>query len=88
MNISMENVEVLGLIAGILSTISFFPQALKAWKTNSTKELSLCMYIIYSLSLILWGIYAWYIQAISLLVTEIVTSIFVLYILQKKMRES
>ncbi len=82
----MQNIELLGLVAGFVSTISFFPQVLKVWKTRSTKGLSLGMYILYLLGLILWGVYAWLIDSLSLLITELVTGIFVFYILFHKLR--
>lgn len=81
------NVEIIGCMAGILSTISFFPQVLKVWKTNSTKGLSLWMYILYASSLVMWGAYAWLINSYSLLITEGVTGLFVGYILLKMLKE-
>lgn len=84
----MQNIELLGLVAGFVSTISFFPQVLKVWKTRSTKGLSLGMYILYLLGLILWGVYAWLIDSLSLLITELVTGIFVFYILFHKLRRA
>jgi len=81
----MQSIEILGLLAGFISTISFFPQVLKVWKTQSTKGLSLGMYILYLLGLILWAAYACLIDSVSLLITEIVTGIFVFYILFHKL---
>ncbi|MBW8309714.1 MAG: hypothetical protein K0M45_08810 [Candidatus Paracaedibacteraceae bacterium] len=66
----------------------FFPQVLKVWKTRSTKGLSLEMYILYLLGLILWAVYAWLIDSVSLLITELVTGIFVFYILFHKLRRA
>lgn len=39
------------------------------------------MYFIYLIGLILWSVYAWLIDSTSLLITEIVTSLLVIYIL-------
>ncbi|WP_032113704.1 SemiSWEET family sugar transporter [Candidatus Paracaedibacter symbiosus] len=83
----MTNIEFLGLLAGFVSTISFLPQALKVWRTHSTKGISLGMYVIYFIGLILWGVYAWLIESYPLLVTEIVTGILALYILIMKFKE-
>lgn len=84
---TIMNVELIGCIAGLISTISFFPQVLKVWKTNSTKGLSLLMYIFYVTSLAMWGAYAWLIESYSLLITEVVTGLFVGYILIKMLKE-
>jgi MtN3 and saliva related transmembrane protein len=51
-------INILGYIAGILVVISLLPQAIKSWKTRSTKDISLWRYIIYTAGLILWIIYA------------------------------
>ena len=53
----MEDVETLGLLAGLASTVSFLPQAFKVWKTGYTKGISRGMYILYFLSLVLWSFY-------------------------------
>ena len=88
LKIFIQNIEFLGLLAGLISTISFFPQVIKVWKTGSTHDLSLGMYILYLIGIILWGIYAWFIESSSLLITEIVTSFLVAYILIKKIKNS
>ena len=81
------NLEIIGGIAGTLSTIAFLPQAILIWKTNSTAGISLGMYILYSCSLILWAIYAYLLNCYSLLITELVTLVIVSYILIKIIRE-
>jgi len=42
--------------------ISLLPQAIKSWKTKSTKDISLMRYVIYVTGLVLWIIYAILIQ--------------------------
>ncbi len=54
----MITIDLLGYIAGILVVISLLPQAIKSWKTKSTKDISLWRYIIYTVGLILWVTYA------------------------------
>lgn len=51
------DVTILGLIAATLTTGSFLPQVLKAWKTKETKDLSLPMYLILLTGIVLWTIY-------------------------------
>jgi MtN3 and saliva related transmembrane protein len=58
----MNYIDLLGYIAGILVVISLLPQAIKSWKTKSTKDISLLRYIIYVTGLILWIVYAALIQ--------------------------
>jgi MtN3 and saliva related transmembrane protein len=54
----MRYIDILGYVAGILVVISLLPQAIKSWKTKSTKDISLLRYIIYVTGLILWITYA------------------------------
>lgn len=54
----MNNIDLLGYLAGILVVISLLPQAIKSWKTKSTKDISLSRYVIYIAGLVLWIIYA------------------------------
>ncbi len=58
----MLYIGLFGYLAGILVVISLLPQTIKSWKTRSTKDLSLCRYIIYIAGLSLWIAYALIIQ--------------------------
>lgn len=54
----MPIIDILGYTSGILVVISLLPQIIKSWKTKSTNDLSLWRYILYTLGLIGWIIYA------------------------------
>ena len=34
------NIEIIGLIAAVFTTSSFFPQVIKIWRTKQTKDIS------------------------------------------------
>ncbi len=51
------DLNVIGYIAGILTTGSFIPQSMKIWKEKNAKEVSLLMYIIISTGIFLWFLY-------------------------------
>ncbi|MEO6489522.1 MAG: SemiSWEET family transporter [Ferruginibacter sp.] len=53
----MNWMEVIGLVASALSSITFMPQVYRAWNTKSVGDLSLAMMFIVFLSTILWLIY-------------------------------
>jgi len=38
--------KYIGYFAAFCTTIAFFPQAIKAWKTKSTKDISLYMFLL------------------------------------------
>ncbi|MFH1314812.1 MAG: PQ-loop domain-containing transporter [Candidatus Uhrbacteria bacterium] len=44
----------IGLIVAICTTLAFFPQTIKVIKTKQTKDLSLAMYLIFTMGVFLW----------------------------------
>ena len=75
------NSEVIGIIAGALSCTTFLPQVLKTWKTKSTKDVSLTMFLIASAGTTLWLVYGILINSISIIGTNIVVLFFSLTML-------
>jgi len=73
--------EIVGIIAGALSCTTFLPQVIKTWKSKSTKDVSLTMFIIASISTALWLIYGILIHSFSIIATNIVVLIFSLIML-------
>ena len=69
------NIEIVGLIAGVLTTIAYLPQVRKTWKTKSVKELSLSMYIVMLVGVLLWLSYGILIHSISMILANIITGI-------------
>ena len=54
-------VKYIGYFAAFCTTVAFFPQALKVWRTKSTKDISLNMFIIFTL-----GVFSWLISELVL----------------------
>jgi MtN3 and saliva related transmembrane protein len=50
--------EIVGYLAGFIVAIALSPQVIKAWKTKSTKDISVLWNIISITGLILWVVYA------------------------------
>jgi MtN3 and saliva related transmembrane protein len=75
------NSEVIGLIAGALSCTTFLPQVIKTWKSKSTKDVSLSMFLIASAGTALWLVYGIMIKSISIIGTNIVVLFFSLTML-------
>ena len=57
MGIMMNFIPIIGLIAGSFTTIAFFPQLVKVWKTRSTEDISLGMFSIFCVGVFLWFTY-------------------------------
>lgn len=53
----MQFVDVLGAVAGTLTTIAFLPQVIKTWRTGATRDLSMAMFLALVSGIVLWLIY-------------------------------
>ena len=69
------NIEIIGLAAGVLTTIAYLPQVRKTLKTKSAKELSLTMYLIMFVGVMLWLTYGIFIKSFSMILANIVTGL-------------
>ena len=74
------------IILFVLSVVSFIPQAVKSWKTKSTKDLSLGMYSIFTTSQILWFTYGIMIVSWPLIIANAIIFSLSLIVLIHKLR--
>jgi len=82
----MDTVEIIGYAAALLTTISFLPQAIHTWKTQSVEDISLGMYGTFTLGVILWLIYGIIINNIPIILANTVTGSLSVVILILKIR--
>ena len=73
-------------MAGTLTTAAFVPQVLKTWKSRSAEDVSLAMFLIFSVGVLLWLVYGMLIGATPIIVANSVTLVLALAILVMKMR--
>lgn len=66
---------IIGSVAGILTTISVFPQIYVLLKKKSTKDLSISTYIVLASGQTLWVAYGFLISNTQLLITNIISTI-------------
>ena len=78
--------EILGYTAGTLTTIAFLPQVLKAWKTRSTKDISLGMFLLFSVGVALWLVYGIMISSAPIIAANLVTLVLASSVLIAKLR--
>ncbi|MCK5110593.1 MAG: SemiSWEET transporter [Arcobacteraceae bacterium] len=78
--------EIFGYLGGTLTTIAFIPQAYKVYKTKKTKDLSLAMFVIFSLGVVCWFIYGIMLNSMPMILANFFTICFALYILAVKAR--
>ena len=66
----------MGLAAAFCSTTAFVPQVVKTWRTRSTKDISLVMFLVLVTGIILWLAYGIIIEDIPLIAANAVTLVF------------
>ena len=82
----MDFITILGLAAGVLTTIAFLPQMLQIWQTKSAKDVSYVMLIVYMSGLLLWLVYGIILGALPVILANGVTLCFNLIILWLKIK--
>lgn len=66
-------IEAIGLVAGTLTTSAFVPQVIHVWRTRSTRDLSLGMFVMFCFGVTLWLIYGIYLGSLSLIASNGIT---------------
>jgi MtN3 and saliva related transmembrane protein len=82
----VDYISLIGFLAGACTTIAFLPQAVKAWKTKSTKDVSLAMYIILCTGIVLWLVYGLLIGSKPVIIANAVVIVLALSVLGLKLR--
>lgn len=77
---------LIGILAGILCTISFIPQVIRIVKTKRTKDLSLVTFTLFSLGVFLWLVYGVLIQELPIILANFATLSLILIILGMKIK--
>ena len=82
----MRLTSLLGFMAGILTTISFVPQVLHAWRSKSCDDLSWGMLLTFSAGVVLWMVYGIRLWAMPIIVANAITLALLLAIMALKAR--
>ena len=69
----IDNIELIGLLAAILTTTAFIPQVYKVIKTKSVKGLSLTTYLIFTSGVLFWLIYGLLKSSVSMIIGNGIT---------------
>lgn len=69
----MSLADFLGTVAGILTTVAFAPQVWGVWKTRSTRDISLSMYLVFTTGVGFWLAYGVVLDAWPIIVANSVT---------------
>ena len=82
----MNLADLLGAIAGILTTLAFVPQVWRVWKTRSTRDISLGMYLVFTTGVGFWLAYGLVLGAWPIIVANSVTLMLTGTVLALKLR--
>ena len=78
--------DIVGSIAATLTTIAFLPQAIQVIKTKSTRDISLVMYLVFTIGVAFWLTYGILLGAAPIIIGNIVTLILALIVLLMKLK--
>ncbi len=78
--------KYIGFLAAFCTTIAFLPQAMKVFKTRSTKDISLYMFIIFTAGVFFWLIYGLIISDLPIILANLITLVLSIFILIFKIK--
>jgi MtN3 and saliva related transmembrane protein len=79
-------VTAIGLLAAVCTTISFVPQLIRVWRLRSARDISLAMFLVFSLGTFLWLLYGIFIHSLPVLLANAITLALSLAILALKLK--
>ncbi|RME93320.1 MAG: hypothetical protein D6767_01240 [Candidatus Hydrogenedentota bacterium] len=82
----MSYVDFIGLLAGIGTSFSLVPQAIKIYRSKSAKDVSTGMFLVFSTGVALWLYYGFLISAWPVILTNGFALFMSLLILGMKIR--
>ena len=71
--VSANWADIVGSLAAILTTVSFFPQAWHSFKTRDGSGVSLGMYSVFTVGVALWLVYGLLLRAWPIVVANVIT---------------
>lgn len=84
----MSFTDIIGIIAGSLTTMSFFPQVHKVYKTKKTDDLSLLMFLFTFIGMSIWIIYGVILMQLPIILANSISVCMAFYILIMKVRNN
>ena len=82
----MDTIVIIGYLAGTLTTISFVPQVLRAWKLKETRDLSLAMLLLFAAGILLWTLYGIWMASLPIIAANVMTFMLLLILIWLKIR--
>ena len=73
-------IEIIGLIAAVFTTIAFVPQVFKIWKKRDASGVSVSMYVIMFIGICIWFCYGVLIDSIAVMTANLVSGVLQMFI--------
>lgn len=86
MTIHLSLLRLAGYCAAFCTTISFVPQLLRVWRLRSARDISLTMFLVFSIGVFLWLVYGIPIRSLPVILANGATLVLSLTILTLKVR--
>jgi MtN3 and saliva related transmembrane protein len=81
------NLEFIGFIAALLTTVAFVPQVWHSWKTRDLSGVSIYMYMLFTTGVLLWFVYGIVIKSWPVIIANAITGLLAMIILALKVKQ-
>jgi MtN3 and saliva related transmembrane protein len=85
MTLAPLTTSLVGAAAAICTTISFVPQLVRVWRRKSARDISLGMFLLFSVGILLWLIYGVLLHSLPMMASNTATLALALAILGLKL---
>lgn len=82
----MSAADLIGYVAGVLTTASFLPQVVKTWRSGSARDLSLMWLAAFATGVGLWLVYGILLGAVPIIVPNVITFSLLMVLVALKLR--
>lgn len=79
-------INFIGSSAAVCTTVSFVPQLIRVWRLKSARDISLTMFLVFSIGVFLWMVYGMYIHSLPVILANAITLALSLAILILKLQ--
>jgi MtN3 and saliva related transmembrane protein len=82
----MQEIEIIGLVAGALVALGFVPQVTRVWRLRSAKEISLPFNVLFLTGGTIWLIYGIVAGSTSVIVWNAINIVLLSFLLAAKLK--
>lgn len=76
---------LIGYAAAVCTTVAFVPQLLRVWQRRTARDISLSMFLVFSIGELFWLLYGIFIHSLPVILANAITLLLALAILTLKL---